>query len=479
MTCARLQSGGAKKGVMKNASRATDLRRRAEVRLRSKKASPHPAAGESDSAADLQRLVHELHVHQIELEMQNAELLECRDRTGVLLEKYTDLYDFAPVGFFSLNEQSRILEMNLTGADLFGVGRSRFVNRCLSCFVARPCRAGFLAFLERVFREPGKQVIETRLTREDGTPFWASLNGCADIGLPGAQKVCRVAISDITPIKQAQEAQRQAAILKVSNEELKREIVRRQALEEELKKSGQEQCQLLAQSRDMQEQLRSLSHRVLQIQEDERKHVSRELHDEITQTLVGINVHLEALARDATINPIKLRQKIVRTQRLVETSVNLVHQFARDLRPTSLDDLGLIITLQSYLSDYMKRTGIRVHFATFAGVDHLSSDSRTVLYRIIQEALVNAAKHSRASLLKVSIRKIMNVVHLEVSDNGKAFNVNRVPKNKKSARLGLIGMRERAEMIGGTFKIESEPARGTRIHVEIPFRRDTQETAQP
>lgn len=154
----------------KRASDASGLRRRAEKKLRSRTVTAQPVPGDPKSAADAQRLLHELQVHQIELEMQNADLLECRDRTEALLEKYTDLYDFAPVGFFTLDAQSRILEVNMTGADLLGVARSRFMNRFLSHFVSVPCRASFMAFLERVLSGSGKQVLETTLSKQGGPP---------------------------------------------------------------------------------------------------------------------------------------------------------------------------------------------------------------------------------------------------------------------------------------------------------------------
>ena len=468
MTLDRLLKDCAMQKKPKRTPAAADLRHRAEARM-PKRPRKQPAEVDGRTSADAQRLLHELQVHQIELEMQNAELQECRDRTDVLLEKYTDLYDFAPVGFFSLDEQGRILEVNLTGAALLGVERSRLVTRSLPRFVALPCRPAFLDFLGKLFSGAGKQVCEARLFKEDGKPFWASLHGSSPMSLGVAGKGCRVAVSDITAFKQAQEAQRLMEVLSVSNEELKREIVQRQALEDALKKSERDQRKLAEQSRHMQEQLRSLSHRILQAQEEERKRISRELHDEITQILVGINVHLEALAKRDSANPRGLKQKIALTQRLVEKSVNIVHQFARDLRPTSLDDLGVIITLQSYMDDFMKRTGIRVHFTTFAGVEQLNSDRRTVIYRIVQEALTNVAKHSQASQLKVSIRKIADTVHLVIADNGKSFEVERVLHAKNNKRLGLIGMRERAEMTGGTFTVESAPGKGTTITVQIPF----------
>jgi len=461
------------------ASDATALRRRAEARMVTRRKKQQAGVCGPESAADTRRLLHELQVHQVELEMQNAELQESRDRAESLLEKFTDLYDFAPVGYLSLDQQGRILEVNLTGSALLGVERSRLVNRSLSRFVILPGRTAFLDFLARVFEGTGKEACETKFMREDGTPFWASLIGGLSASLGGAKKVCRVALSDITSFKQAQEAQRLLEALSVSNEELKKEIVQRQAVEKALKASEQHQCRLLEKSHRMQEQLRHLSHCIIQAREEERKRISRELHDDITQTLVGINVQLETLARDTAVNPRVLRQKIARTQRLVEKSVNAVHQFAVELRPTSLDDLGLIVTLHSCLNDFMKRTGIRVHFTTFAGVEQLNSDLRTVLYRITQEALANVAQHANASHVKVNIRKIGDSVHMEICDNGKSFDLEQALNARKSQRLGLLGMRERVEMVGGAFGVESAPGHGTTVRAQVPFHKRAKEQVRP
>ena len=172
-------------------------------------------------------------------------------------------------------------------------------------------------------------------------------------------------------------------------------------MEESLRKSEQHYSQLLEQSRQMQEQLRLLSRQVLSAQEEERKKISRELHDVIAQTLTGINVRLAALKKQATINTRGLERSIARTQRLVQQSVDIVHQFARELRPTVLDDLGLIPALHTFMKHFRAETGIQVSLSAFAAVEQLNGDKRTVLYRVAQEALTNVARHAQASQAEV------------------------------------------------------------------------------
>jgi signal transduction histidine kinase len=257
--------------------------------------------------------------------------------------------------------------------------------------------------------------------------------------------------------------------LAVSNRQLKREILQRKDVEESLRKSERHYNQLLVQSWDMQEQLRHLTRQLLMAQEEERKKISRELHDEIAQTLTGINVQLATLKTEATTNIKGLRKKIARTQRMVEKSVDIVHRFARELRPTVLDDLGLIPALHSFVKSLAKRTGIHIHLTVFAAVEKLAGDKRTVLYRVAQEALTNVARHAQASLVDLSIVKLPDSICMKIRDDGKSFQVDRMLNAKKNKRLGLLGMRERVEMVGGSFRVESAPGKGTTIRAQIPF----------
>jgi two-component system, NarL family, sensor histidine kinase DegS len=220
----------------------------------------------------------------------------------------------------------------------------------------------------------------------------------------------------------------------------------------------------------MQEQLRHLSHQLLSAQEEERKTISRELHDEIAQTLSGINVQLTALKAAAKFNNKDLQKKITSTQRLVEKSVRIVHRFARELRPSALDDLGLIPALHSFVKAFAERTHLSVRLRIFAGVEEIDLGRRTVLYRVAQEALTNVARHAKATAVQLCIEELPNGIHMEIKDNGRSFPVQRTLRTKMNKRLGLLGMRERVEMVGGAFNIESRPNEGTTIDVNIPFR---------
>jgi PAS domain S-box-containing protein len=449
---------------------AAELRRRAEGRLKRQRRKTAPPRTD----ADMQKLLHELQVHQVELEMQNAELLEARDQMEAMVEKHTDLYDFAPVGYFSIDEQGLISEVNLTAAALLGVERSRLIGRRLQHFLSPTSRPVFLAFLDKVFAGSEKQFCEASLLNKGGAPPWVDFQATPAVS-GGEQKWCRLAVSDITALKRAEEAQRRMEALDAANRQLKREIVRREAVEATLKKSERYSSRLLAEALGLQKQLQHMAHRILRAQEEERKRISRELHDEISQVLTAISFHLALLKKEAAPNAEALKSKIAHAQRLVEESVDTVHQFAARLRPAALDDLGLIPALQSHVKDFARRTGLSVRFTPFTRgrTELLDGDEQTVLYRVAQEALTNVAKHAHASRVTVSIRKLRSVIRVVVKDDGKSFDVRKVSSDRRSKALGLLGMRERVEMVGGCFAVESSPGKGTTIRADIPFRKGT------
>ena len=310
--------------------------------------------------------------------------------------------------------------------------------------------------------------FEHRVRRRDGEWRLCSVRAVPLLGEDGAIREWVGVHTDITERKRAEEAQHRLDVMTASNRKLEQEIIRRQAVESSLRKSEQHQTQLLEQSRRLQEQLRQLSRQILTVQEEERRAISRELHDVIAQTLTGINVRLAGLKQEAVLNTKGLDRNITRTQRQVEKSVDIVHQFARELRPTVLDDLGLIPALHSFMKSFTTRTGVRTRLTAVAAVEQLDGARRTALYRVAQEALTNVARHAKASQAEVSIQKLPGTVCMKIKDDGKSFDVERVLRTTGKGRLGLLGMRERLQMVGGCFEVESAPGQGTTIVAHLP-----------
>lgn len=262
------------------------------------------------------------------------------------------------------------------------------------------------------------------------------------------------------------------AALAKNNRQLAREVVRRKAAELAAANGAAQYRALFGESQVMQRKLRLLTRQIILAQEEERKEISRELHDGVVQTLVGINVQLAALGQRASSRPAQLKAQILRTQRMVENSVNAVHRFARELRPSVLDDVGLIPALSTYCESLSSRKKIKISLTASASVETLDGSQRTALFRVAQEALTNVVRHAKATQAEVVITRRKGsggATRMVISDNGRSFQVDKV-FNARSQRLGLVGMRERMEMVGGKLSVESLPRGGTTVTAEISSR---------
>ncbi len=305
-------------------------------------------------------------------------------------------------------------------------------------------------------------TLKNRLVRRAGAFFAKAI-----LPMEATHRSAREANNRLSELNA--ELKKRTGDLLASNRKLASEIVRRKAAQESLRKSEDHSVLLLAQSRCLQEQLRLLSRRTLSAQEEERKRISRELHDVIAQMLTGINIRLATLITDEAASTKGLSLKISRAQRLVEKSVDIVHRFARELRPALLDDLGLVPALNAYLQGFAIETGILVNLLAFKGDEQLTAPMRTSLYRVAQEALTNVARHAKASTVTVTLHKLNNGVLMEIKNDGHTFDVDKMWTVRKNQHLGMLGMRERMEMVGGSFVIESESGVGTTVKAHIPL----------
>jgi signal transduction histidine kinase len=217
--------------------------------------------------------------------------------------------------------------------------------------------------------------------------------------------------------------------------------------------------------RNSNRQLHGLSQRLIKAQEDERLNLSRELHDESGQLLTGLLFELGVLEQKAG-DPEEAMNKIQELKTTAHELQDNLHHLAVNLRPASLDHLGLVTALEQFVNDFSRQYDIRVEFEAVGMQDQrLSSEAETAIYRIVQESLTNVVLHARAKLVDVLISQRNDYVVATIEDNGVGFLPTTLSVGD---HLGLFGMRERVEMLNGRFTIESSPGKGTTVNVEIP-----------
>ena len=218
------------------------------------------------------------------------------------------------------------------------------------------------------------------------------------------------------------------------------------------------------------EQIRGeLLRRVISIQEAERQRVARELHDVTSQTLATLAIGLEAIASNGTDTQ-RARARLENIRSLLYTTSKDLHRLIYDLRPSLLDDLGLPAAVNACVNSCLASSGVEIHFEVAGRERRLPSDVEIAIFRIIQEAVGNIQRHAKAESAYVSIEYSENNVIIDVEDDGIGFDPSQKMVVTDSGRgLGLLGMRERVELLGGKLIINSKPGNGTRIHAEIPI----------
>lgn len=296
----------------------------------------------------------------------------------------------------------------------------------------------FLSVFERDHRERIRSAVmrcfhrnepvdlEARATQPDGTPHWVRLSGRLPAG--GSEEAIHGVISDIEPQKRAQ-AERQRL-------------------------------------------LRTLS----EAQELEQRRIARELHDQVGQTLTGLALGLKSLERelDAGSSSPEMREQIQWLRRLANEIGRDIHRAASDLRPTAIDDLGLRKALAALTEEWSRHAPAAVDFQGVGPLDRLPVEIATCLYRVVQEALTNIAKHAEARTVSIIAEVRDGVVRAVIEDDGQGMNVD-LPADSVlrdedgRTRLGLIGMRERLAALGGTLTVESTEGVGTTLFVEVPL----------
>lgn len=392
---------------------AVDLRCRAEERLESHRLKKRLENQTQRVETDAQRIIHELHVHQIELEMQNEELREAQAAAEKAANSYTDLYDFSPAGYFTLDREGTMIRTNLSGARLLGLERARLPGRRFGLFVAKTDLPVFNAFFQQVFTTRVKQSCEVTLEGKDQPARVVQI----EAALSADGEDCRAVAVDVTELKTAEK------------------------------------------------RIRQLAQHLETASEDERKRISRELHDDLGQILTALKIDLAVAHNDCTCtNPVK--QKLENIQGLLSDSILKIHSLCHRLRPGALDDPGLSDAVTDFAENWQQRNGIECEIEANIPDQNLSDQVKTAVFRIIQKALTNVSRYARASKVAIRLTADNRILRLSIADNGCGMDA---AIQQKPASFGLLGIRERVDGLHGTLHIESAPETGTRIEVCLPL----------
>jgi signal transduction histidine kinase len=233
-----------------------------------------------------------------------------------------------------------------------------------------------------------------------------------------------------------------------------------------------ENARLFKEVRVGREQLQSLSRRLVEMQEAERAHVARELHDETGQALSGMLLSLSLLEQEAD-QPKAVKDRTSELLVLVDDMLENLHRLAMNLRPATLDHLGLLPTLEQYVETFEEQYNIETQFEVVGlGSDRLPPEMETALYRIVQESLTNVARHAEAERVVIHLRRLGvgtedDRIAIDIRDDGRGFDVEEV---RRKGRRGLTGMHERVELLGGSIELDAAPGEGARLHVELPVK---------
>ncbi len=211
-------------------------------------------------------------------------------------------------------------------------------------------------------------------------------------------------------------------------------------------------------------ELRRALRRAVELQEDERKRVARELHDEVGQALTSILIRLKNLQEEETNN--SNREKLDDLRSLTAQTIEGLRRLSMDLRPAALDSLGIVAALQWYTRQCAERAGLEIKFSGPDKFERLPMETELILYRVAQEGITNAIRHGKAQAIEIILERKSNTIQLTIKDNGKGFNP--VATNHG---LGLVGIRERVELLDGNFSVKTTPGSGTQLLIEIPTKK--------
>ena len=356
---------------------------------------------------------------QIGITVENTQLYQEQQR---IAKQYRDIFENASDAIWIHDLEGNILTVNEAAARLTGYGMEELVNMGVAEFLSEEGLCLAREVQRMLFeKEPVEQPYEQRLIRKDGTEALINLTSS-------------LVLSEGQPI------------------------------------GFQHIARDMTEERRMQDNLRFYVQQVTKAQEEERKRIARELHDETAQRLIALSHQLENFASDNKHLSADDVQLLANLRQQLKDALKEVRYFSQDLRPPMLDDLGLIPAVE-WLSDELEREfGIKADLRVIGTERRLIPEAELLFFRVIQEAISNVRRHAEASQVEITIEYDDGKTTAIVRDNGKGFALpETLGELSRTGKLGLVGMEERAKLLGGSLRLESEPGKGTTVVIEAPI----------
>jgi len=368
-------------------------------------------------------LVHELHVHQAELETQNEELQRTQLELAAARDRFVDLYDFAPVGYFTLDREGSVVEANLTGAHLLGVVRKTLLGGDFGRFVTSPDVSRWHRHLQQALHGNDSQRLELVLRRRNGEVFHGQLD-CLRVAASATVPLLHVTLTDVT-------------------------------------------------QRNLAETDRRIADAAVEAREAERRRIARELHEELGQRLSALKMDLASL-RPVAVAP-DPDGRIVSMLETLDEAVATVRRIATDLRPLMLDDLGLNAAIDWLVRDIARRTGLEITLHLDDSDPPLGERASIALYRMVQETLEEIGRLHQGTDVWIEMRRQAGELVLSIEESGAGWPDLAGSEEHHDATIAL---HDRARMLGGRLDLGEAREGGRRITVRLPLPPDADEDFQ-
>jgi len=389
---------------------------------------------------------------------------EERHRAEAVLQaserQYRQLFDNAAEVIYAHDLAGRLTWVNRAAEELTGYRRDEMLTMNVLDLIAPEDRAEARHVLACTARgDPVPSPYEFDIVTRDGQRVTLEVNW-RPVMRDGTPAALQAIAYNLTQRKQAEAALRQAfAELERRSDELSRTVA---MLNEHIGERRNVERQL----RESQAQLRALSTRLLQVQEQQRQRIAREIHDDLGQTLTALRLDVAWLARRLDPSPSLTGEKLERMGALVDATIESVQAIARDLRPPILDDVGVVAAIEWQAREFEERTGISCRFRINRDDIDLDADRSIAVFRLVQEALTNVARHAHATRVTIALAEARDRLVISIRDNGRGIGRDAI---FRPGALGLLGMRERIHLCGGRLRIDGRPGKGTLLRAEVPL----------